>query len=374
MITIKAVQALAPGQTLWDSAVRGFGCRKQRQAATYILKYRAAGRQRFVTIGAHGAPWTPEQARREAKQLLGLVASGRDPAPAGRDTLGAVAEHYLKDAQPRLRPTNYTNVARQLTQHWAPLADASIYKITRRQVTAQVAEIAKERGPVAAARARSALSALFSWALREGYELTSNPVAGSNRPAEPASRSRVLTNDELAAVWRACGHDDYGRIVRLLALTGQRRDEVGHAQWAEINLAEGVWLIPAERTKNGRAHSVPLSKAALAQLPPPNGRPWLFGRGSRGFQGWSHAKRMLDARAQVAPYRTHDIRRSVATGMANLGVLPHVIEAVLNHISGHRAGVAGIYNRATYAKEMREALERWAEHVEAITADSKDQR
>jgi hypothetical protein len=141
MVTIKAVQALGPGQTLWDSAVRGFGCRRQRQAPTYILKYRAGGRQRFITIGPHGAPWTPDSARREAKRLLGLVAAGRDPAPAGRDTLATVAEHYLTHARGRLRPSNFTNVARHLTMYWSPLGGESIYKITRRQVTARVAEI-----------------------------------------------------------------------------------------------------------------------------------------------------------------------------------------------------------------------------------------
>ncbi len=363
MVTIKAVQALGPGQTLWDSAVRGFGCRRQRQAPTYILKYRAGGRQRFITIGPHGAPWTPDSARREAKRLLGLVAAGRDPAPAGRDTLAAVADDYLKDARGRLRASNFTNVARHLTVYWSPLGGESIYKITRRQVTARVAEMAKERGPVAAARARSALSAMFSWAIREGYEIASNPVMGSNRPAERPSRARVLSDPELAAIWGACGDDDYGRIIRLLALTGQRRDEVGGLRWEELREADRLWVIPPERTKNCRAHAVPLTPAALAILPPPNRREWVFGRGSRGFQGWSDAKALLDARAQVAEWRTHDLRRTVATGLANLGVLPHVIEAVLNHVSGHRAGVAGIYNRATYAKEMREALERWADHV-----------
>jgi integrase len=207
---------------------------------------------------------------------------------------------------------------------------------------------------------------MFNWAIREGFELPANPVAGSNRPTEPASRERVLSDAELAKVWRACADDDFGRIIRLLALTGQRREEVGGTEWTE--LGDGVWTISPARTKNRRAHFLPLVPAAQALLPPPNGRQWVFGIGARGFSGWSAAKRALDSRAQLTElFRIHDIRRSVATGMANLGTLPHVIETVLNHVSGHRAGVAGIYNRATYAKEMREALERWAGHVEVIT-------
>ena len=112
-------------------------------------------------------------------------------------------------------------------QHWSPLAGASIYEVTRRQVASHTAALAIASGPVAAARARSALSAMFNWAIREGYELAANPVAGSNRPTEPPSRSRVLNDDELSKVWHACADDDFGRIIRLLVLTGQRREEVG---------------------------------------------------------------------------------------------------------------------------------------------------
>jgi integrase len=190
---------------------------------------------------------------------------------------------------------------------------------------------------------------------------------GSNHPPEPPSRSRILNDAELAKIWSACGDDDYGRIIRLLALTGQRRDEVGGMRWDELNLGKAEWTIPSARTKNSREHSLPLAPQALALLPPANGREWLFGRGSRGFQGWSIAKARLDQWTGIE-FRVHDLRRTVATGMANLGVLPHVIEAVLNHVGGHRAGVAGIYNRATYAKEMREALEAWADHVAELTA------
>jgi integrase len=371
-ITIKTVQALEPGQVIWDSgreAVKGFGCRRQRRAPTYILKYRAAARQRFITIGPHGSPWTPDTARREARRLLGLVAAGRDPGPAAKDAFEEIARDYLARAKGKLKARSYDQVQRHLTKHWAIFNGASIYEITRRQVASHVAALATSSGPVAAARARSALSALFNWAIREGYELPANPVAGSNRPTEPPSRARVLSDAELAAIWRACGDDDFGRIIRLLALTGQRREEVGGMQWAEIDAGAGLWNIGAGRTKNRRPHSLPLSRQALGHLPPPNGREWVFGIGpTRGFSGWSAAKLALDARAGLAvPWRIHDLRRSCATGMANLGTLPHVIEAVLNHVSGSRASVAGIYNRATYAKEMREALELWAEHIKTIT-------
>jgi integrase len=237
-ITIRAVQALKPGETIWDAdhreAVRGFGVRRQRDQATYVLKYRVFGRQRFVTIGPHGAPWTPELARKEAKRLLGLVANGKDPADEkakarlqAADTLRVIADQYLRNAKQRLKPRTYSEIERYLLVSWKPLHPVSVFQITRRHISARIADIASTHGAVSAARARTALSSMFNWAIREGLDIAANPVLGTNRPAQPGSRERVLTATELSAIWRACGDDDYGRIVRLLLLTAQRRDEVG---------------------------------------------------------------------------------------------------------------------------------------------------
>jgi integrase len=373
-LTLRTVQELKPGQVIWDDAVAGFGVRRQRDSAAYVLKYRFAGQQRFVTIGRHGSPWTPEQARREARRLLGLVAADRDPRAERHqakakavETLGRVAEEYLARARTRLKRRSLVEVERHLRHNWRPLHGISVFKLTRRQVAARLTAIEADRGPVAAARARAALSAMFNWAIREGFEIPANPVAGTNRPAEPRSRSRVLSDDELGRLWRVCRDDDYGRIIRLLILTGQRREEVGGMQWSEIRLPSGTWIIPAARTKNHREHTVSLTEVAVALLPPPRSGPWLFGR--RGFSAWSKSKAALDTRSGVQDWRVHDIRRTVATGMADrLGVLPHVIETVLNHVSGHQAGVAGVYNRARYADSVKDALARWAEHVAQLSA------
>jgi integrase len=207
---------------------------------------------------------------------------------------------------------------------------------------------------------------MFNWAIREGYDVA-NPVQGTNKPAQPKSRERVLTDAELKAIWNGCDDDDYGRIVRLLMLTGQRRDEVGGMCWSEI--VGDRWTIPGARTKNHREHQLPLSAFALALLPDRRqGRDFIFGDGPRrGYSGWSKSKARLDARIGVSGWVVHDLRRTVATGMADrLGVLPHVIEAVLNHVSGHKSGVAGIYNRARYSAEISDALERWSEHLSVI--------
>jgi integrase len=200
------------------------------------------------------------------------------------------------------------------------------------------------------------------WAMGQGL-VDSNPVIGTNLAPEQ-SRSRMLSLTELAAVWRACDGAEgaYGRIVRLLILTGHRRQEIGSLRWDEIR--NNAIVLPPERTKNKRTHAVPLSTAAMALVGPPTGDLYFFG--ARPYTSWSQGKHRLDAALTLAPWVLHDIRRSVATGMAEIGIQPHIIEAVLNHTSGHRAGVAGIYNHATYDREKRQALDLWAEHVTAL--------
>jgi integrase len=400
-ITIRAVQSLAPGQTIWDAghreAVRGFGVRRQRGTAVYVVKYRALGRQRFFTIGPHGSPWTPEKARKEAKRLLGIVASGKDPADErtlaalqATETFRKIADRYLKQAKQRLRHRTYYETERYLLSTWKPLHSTPVCHIRRRHIAARIAEIATGHGIVTAARARAALSAMFNWAIREGLDIVANPVLGTNRPAGPRARERVLTDTEIAEIWTALGDDDYGRIVKLLLLTGQRRDEVGAMRWIEVDFDRAVWTIPSTRSKNHREHVVPLTKAATTLFPHRvEAREYVFGHGPRregdthrGYSGWSKSKAALDARIHTARQKAagawkkteplpawcvHDLRRTAATAMADrLGVLPHIVEAVLNHVSGHRAGVAGIYNHARYEVETRAALCAWADHVHAI--------
>jgi integrase len=175
--------------------------------------------------------------------------------------------------------------------------------------------------------------------------------------------------------------DQYGAIVRLLVLTGQRREEIGGLRWSEMDLVRRVISLPGERTKNGRPHEIPVTAAVIAVIeaqPRRGARDLIFGDGSGSFQGWSRAKAALDKRIAksagnaLAPWRLHDVRRTVATSMADLGVQPHVVEAVLNHVSGHKAGVAGVYNRSLYAAEKRAALELWAIHVLSLVGEPSD--
>ncbi len=371
---------------VFDDALPGFGLRiRAGGKRTWIAQYRMGSKQRRVTIGTVEA-LNPDKAREAARDILAKVQLGGDPQTEKAEsraraavTLASVARRYLEEnARPSLKPRSYEEVERHLTRHWAPLGELPLHAIKRATVAARLSEIARENGPFAANRARASLSALFSWAMGEGLA-ENNPVIGTNKATEEVSRDHVLWDAELAAIWRACRDDDYGRIVRVLILTGQRRDEVGAMAWPELDLDRALWSIPRQRTKNGLAHDVPLSAPALAILcraPRRDGRTLIFGDGVRGFQGWSKAKAALDRRIAeagetVRPWRLHDLRRTTATRLGELGVLPHVIEAILNHISGHKAGVAGIYNRATYAKEKRDALNLWAGHVLVLVSDER---
>jgi len=238
----------------------------------------------------------------------------------------------------------------------------------RRKIATLLGEIETARGPVSRNRLRSTLSSFFSWCVSEGL-LETNPVTGTAKANENGSRDRVLTQEELRKLWRSLGDGHFADIVRLLLLTGQRRNEIGLLQWSEVDLARKIIVLGPARTKNSRLHELPLSSQALAilaGLPRRNTTDFVFGE--RGFHDWDRPKQPLDQRIGITPWRIHDLRRTAATGMAERGVLPHIVEAILNHVSGHKAGVAGTYNRARYADEMRTALQRWADHIDQITS------
>ena len=208
--------------------------------------------------------------------------------------------------------------------------------------------------------------AAYGWAVKRGV-IEGNPFL--NLPVAPtAKRERVLSDGEVAALWQATdGPRPFNGIARFLLLAGQRREEVAGMTWAELSGDFSTWTIPASRAKNGATHIVPLSEPARNLL---RGVP-RFGElvfpGLRGpFNGWSKAKAALDAKSGVTNWRLHDLRRTAATGLQRLGVRLEVTEQVLNHVSGSRAGIVGVYQRHDFASEKRAALDAWGEHVRAI--------
>jgi integrase len=238
-------------------------------------------------------------------------------------------------------------------------------------VSATLSAIAKSNGNVTANRARAALSAMFRWAIGEGL-CDHNPVTGTNRQEENGHRERSLSDSEVAKVWLAAPKNDYGNIVKLLLLTGCRREEVGSLRWSEIDLEARTITIAKERTKNGMEHIVPLPDAALSivqGIMRRGDRDFVFGIArDGGFSGWSKSKITLDkAVALKEDWRLHDLRRTVRTGMGKLGVLPHVAEAVLNHLPPK---LIRTYDRNTYAAEKRDALDKWATHLKTMVAQA----
>ena len=210
---------------------------------------------------------------------------------------------------------------------------------------------------------------LFAWA-HQHRRVPINPALGMYRPALPPSRHRVLNPDEIKGFWKACDHVGwpFGPAFKLLFLTAQRRSEVTDMAWSELSPDMSVWSIPPLRTKNKLPHVVPLpplARSILSGCPKVAGAHHVFTvTGVTPISGFSKVKGRLDASMAIGEdWRLHDLRRTAATGMAEIGVQPHVIEAILNHISGAKASVAGIYNRAQYAAEKKIALERWATHV-----------
>lgn len=385
----------------FDGACRGLSVRIQGARRSWVVHYAVYGKRRRIDLGDVTAI-SLKEARLRSAEITGKAKSGIDPldqrkAQAGRDrqTLKTLIERYLVQyAERHHGERTLAETRRGLLVHMTPLHDLEIDKLTRRDLAEQFTILVETSGPITANRVRGMVSKLFSWAMGLGL-VEANPVAGTVRPSPEKTRDRILSTAEIQLLWRATEEaTDYARIVRLLLLTGQRREEVAAMHWGEISGEGRTWTIPADRAKNGRAHDVPLSpqvRAILARVERRQDRDFVFGRGTGGYSGYSRSKRVLDQKLAVmraeirlgrqlelgeqpgskdalSPWVLHDLRRTAVTMMAEMGVAPHVVEAVVNHVSGHKAGVAGIYNRAVYANEKRAALERWAAHVEQLVS------
>ncbi len=274
-------------------------------------------------------------------------------------TLGVVIPRYLAAKQDLLRPNSYNAAKRYLEQHWKPLHGRPLEAIKRADVAARLQETTKAYGRTSAARGRDNLSALYSWAMKEGL-CEANPVLATNDPTEGMqARDRVLNDDEIRAIWNACEDDDSGRIVKLLLLTGCRREEIGALKWSEVDLDTSLMTIPGTRTKNHRTLELTLPEVAidiLRSVPRQDDRDFVFGRFGGAFSGWSALKLRLDSRIvmatgkPLAPWRLHDLRRTMRTGLSKIGVRPHIAELVINHVKG---GVEAIYDRHSISAKSR---------------------
>ena len=366
---------------IWDARLPGFGVRVFPSGVkSFVLVYRHLGRPRRMTLGRYPVTGLAE-ARGKALDALKLIDAGTDPQ-ADADTADAADRYTFEQAvrsfvklhcERHNRPVTARDTERilnnQFVSRWAK---RDIREITKTDILKVLDHIVEEGLPSAANHALSAIRKFFNWCVERGM-LATSPCLGIKKPAPNNARERVLDIGEMAAVWNGAELVGYpfGQIVKLLMLTAQRRNEVASIQRSQIYFDANTWTLPAELTKNGRQHVLPLAPqaASLLQTLPQFTSDYVFpARGENPvFAHFSRGKLKLDALAGVKDWTLHDLRRSVATHLAKLGVAPHVIERILNHVSGTFGGVAGVYNRFQYLDEMRNALAMWETHLaEAI--------
>jgi integrase len=375
-------------QFFWDDTLPGFGVRMRASGAQWTIQYRVGTKQRRESLGDI-RQITLDAARDIARTRFASVQLGNDPAAdkakkraadaAVKLTFGKVAEQYVAFKRTKLekgdyRQSTFKALNMYLNNHWSTLSPMPIETITQSVVALLLTQLTAKHGEIAAARARSNLSAVFTWAMKNCL-CERNPVLATLDPGEDAEpRDRVLSDKELVTIWNtAGGGDDFSKIVRLLILTGCRRDEIGGLSRQEIDFDAGSFCISGKRTKNHKDHSLPLPETAmdiLRSVPAKEGRDFVFGGSKEGFNAWSYStiafrERVTTAAGKaLAHYTLHDLRRTMRTGLGKIGIPPHIAELVINHRKG---GVEAIYDRFKYDGEIKAALARWADHVLALT-------
>jgi integrase len=378
----------------FDDTQRGLAVRiTAKGSRSYLAQYTLHGRKFRLPLGSCEA-LSLAKAREAAATIMGDVAKGKNPASERREaatkakrakdrlTLGGLINDWERLHLSQRRPGYAAEATRALRRAFAAFLDRPAEELDRttvvRVLDAMVqSRVAGEDGEVAGAsnadRTAAYARAAYGWAIKRGT-VQFNPFAGLPSMAAVTKRERVLTDKELASIWRASGDATFpfGAIVRMLALTGQRRDEVAGMAWAELSDDLSTWTIPGARTKNSKPHIVPLNIPAqeiLRNIPRKGALLFPNEKGSL-FNGWSKSKAKLDKAASVSGWRIHDLRRTLATGLQRLGVRLEVTEAVLNHVSGSRSGIVGVYQRHDWANEKRAALDGWAAHVAALDSPS----
>lgn len=365
-----------------DTVVFGLVLRVNKSGTkTFSFHKRINGKMKRLTIGQFG-PFTLVEARERAQQILYEVETGRFEQNTGieieaRPTLGDVIPDYIeKHAKVHNRDWKRKKA---LLGKFTTLHGMRIAQVKRADVVKACDTIHKS-APVSANRALAHLKHLMGWCVERGM-IEANPIAGMKPLSKERPRERVLSDNELGVLWAASGDEGYpfGDCMKLLMLSGQRRAEVAEMRWSELDLEKRLWTLPSKRAKNGKQHTVPITDAMLELL---RKTPRFFNSdyvftttGKSPVSGFGRVKDRLDEALPegTEPWIIHDLRRTMSTNMAMLGVPQPVTEALLNHKTGVVSGVAAIYNVYSYADEKREALGSWNEYIEKITAPKNDQ-
>ncbi|MFC3323315.1 tyrosine-type recombinase/integrase [Mesorhizobium cantuariense] len=365
----------------WDDKIRGLVLRVTPAGIktwTVVYTRESDSTKQRVTLGRYPAI-DLERARGKALKTMSAVAEGEDPSETKRaakasmtveDLGGLFIEKYAK-RQKKTWPEDERLLKREI---YPKIGRMKALAVKRRDILDIIEAKADAGHGAASTNILAVVRKMFAWAV-DTDRLPSSPVTGVKPRSKPVRRDRVLSDAEIRSIWNALPDATVSPamrdIIRLLFLTGQRSGEVAGGMRSEVDVGVATWALPAARTKNGQAHTVPLSPPALAIMEAAVGRTDA-GEPDAALFSKTGAPIASNAVAQAArlklqksnrAWTPHDIRRTVATGMAGLGVPPHIIEAVLNHISGFRGGVAGVYNRHSYEVEKRDALEKWADHL-----------
>ena len=361
----------------FDSETRGFGLRVTAGGGkSFVAQYSTPTGKRRMPLGSFGAV-TVEQARRAAKAVLGDVARGFDPAAerakekrkAPPYLVRALVEEWARAREGDRRLSYLREAVLCIRRNLSDWLDLPAAEITLGDAVRALDRVRLGKGVVAANRTLAYARAAFGWAARR-QAIPGNPLKGIERPGRETSRERVLTIEEMGAIWRAAGDLGwpFGAFIRILMLTLQRRGEVAGATWVEIAVDSSTWTLPAARTKNARAHIVQLSapaRAVLHGLPRFEGNPHVFaGQGAKPIAAFNFAKAALDRQlaaqgAPLDPWTFHDFRRAGVTWLAGAGFPPHVCDKLLNHVGGTISGVAAVYQRAEFLPERARALDAW---------------
>lgn len=393
--TAKQVGGKAVRTEVPDGSVQGLYLIVQPSGAkSWAVRYRVDGVPRKHTLGPY--PRLDVRGARDAARIaLGKVGEGEDPAAQKKanragaratdtEMVEKVVGRFIDGhAKKKTRESSWREAQRILNREIVAVwTGRSIHSITKKDVISLVDSVVDRGSPIMANRVLAHTRKLLNWCVEKDL-IQFSPAVGVRPPSNEESRDRILSDHEIPLIWSAAEQLKwpFGPIIRLLLLTGQRREEVGNMKWSELDLAQRLWTIPKERTKNGRAHEVPLSDAAMAileQLPHIGTSGLLFTtNGETAVSGYSRAKRRLDGfiteallpeASAAEPWTFHDLRRTVATGMAKLGVPLPVTEKVLNHISGSFAGIVGVYQLHDFAPEKRKALAAWSDFVEGLVS------
>jgi integrase len=398
-LTDKTVANIKPPKTgrleTWDSIIGDdvslpgtFGLRvTKRGVRSWVCRYRwyfeAKNKtlHKTLKLGEHPAIGLKE-ARTAAREALTLVVRGEDPSTGSVTSKNdfvsladAFGQFMEKHAKRKNRPRSRAETRRTFDLHIIPeLGEYRVDAITNSQLRGIIEGLADKK-PYAANHTLAAVRKFYNWCV-ERQLVTASPVAGISKPGKEISRDRVLTDDEITALWETFDGVGwpFGLAFKLLLVTGQRRNEVAQMRWKDIDTENALWTLPREATKADRVHEVPLSPLALEvlQMVPHTGDYIFTTNGKTPISGFSRAKKRADKLSEITGWRLHDLRRTVASQMAKLGIAPHVVEKILNHSTGQISGVAAVYNRHAYTEEKRNALSIWARRLESLIRSSED--